>query len=230
MYSPKTTIAHDENMVFWAGDPNDIGNNGMNVIPNVATWSEPRDYGINVPVDLRWNMDPDEIRFRQGWREGMAVDTEAHGIGARLEDGDDAFSTNAGAQPGQRGSDSSRMVREVVVNSDIADSSAFFHASLDATESTEGMAAGRHGNARVARRANGAQGVLDIVLPEKFPIDLSRFPALMPDGEATAVIAYSGGSRRLFCSPCGGRSTKAFCRCPTAPVQHAPDSLVVMKI
>ena len=95
----------------------DFGNEGIEVFADVQLAAQRREGFGDVPVHAA-GVAEHLVGTFEACGQGGFHGAEFHGVGARLEDGEDAGITNALAQTFDGGSNGGRVVGKVVVNSD----------------------------------------------------------------------------------------------------------------
>ena len=109
VYSAETAVAHDQNMVAGFGIFHDFGNEGIEVFADVQLAAQRREGFGDVPVHAA-GVAEHLIGTFEACGQGGFHGAEFHGVGTRLEDGEDAGITDTLAQAFDGGFDGGRVV------------------------------------------------------------------------------------------------------------------------
>ncbi len=129
------------------------------------------------------------ISATEGRREIVFADAHFHGVGARLQHGDDARgAAHFATQRSKRREDSSRVMREIVIHGDAVGLAAQFKAAARVDKRAERLRGVSRRHAHMARRGDSRQAVLHVVLAHQLPLHLAYAFAVQPDFPFRGVI------------------------------------------
>ena len=94
MYSTETAVAHDQNMVACFGIFHDFGNKGIEVFADMQLVAQRREGFGDVPVHAA-GVAEHLVGIFEAFGQGGFHGAEFHGVGTRLEDGEDAGVSDA---------------------------------------------------------------------------------------------------------------------------------------
>lgn len=107
-----------------------FGNEGIEIFTDAQPAAQRREGFGNVPVRAA-GVAEHLVGFFEACGQGGLHRAEFHGVGTRLEDGEDARAADTLAQTLNRGFDGGRVVGEIVVNGDAVCRAFDFHAAFD---------------------------------------------------------------------------------------------------
>ena len=121
--------------------------------------------------------------------------THLHGVGARLEHGDEPRRTDAPSQSLEGGGDGGRVMCEIVIDVHASGHTRQFHAAAHAGETAQRREGLRHRHTGMVRGCDGRQCVIDVVPAQLLPLHLTLRLAVVQHRKA-AEVAIGGHLRR----------------------------------
>src|SRR5690606_31819144 len=223
MDTTESSVAHDHDTGAGFGSTYYLIYDGVDVRRHPCRHRAVGNDGIQRPVQSR-RLVPDHLAgLGHARRQRCHVAAQAHGVGTRLDDCDQALVADAGPQAGQGGGDGGRVVGEVVVENDVVDVDELFHPPLGTGETSQSSNALLRRDTDMARGSQGCQRIGDTVRTCLAPYGDALQLAIEPDLEARAIVSQQ--TRLPVAALAGGLARR-----PASHVDHPLQGRLLTRI
>lgn len=156
MDAAELAIAHDQDMIAGAADRHHMIDEGVKRLKYPPPLTERDRVSEQIPAEIRRAIQQGEIGGCKGAREFLAMGAQTQGIGARLEEGNDARRAQVLPQRFKGRMDRGWMMGKIIIHRDAIDQPYWLQAAFYVFELGECLAGDvRRFNPGMACRSNG---------------------------------------------------------------------------